>query len=241
VTRDADAGGKPTRVTGRRNSPTLNKTPYTSFVQRGHRVRSWLIAHPGRRNRARLHKHLLTLIGKSVTRPRSPPHDRAHRRRNASASARSRGRHKPARHVHHGAGKQLSILGAGDGTPAGAFSGTKTTSAAPPGRATAKRRRERLRTTGVWASATRTGTVPARSTPANPPLGSFVYWNISAYGHVGIPTATAASTQQHRRKIATQQRPYFNNYRGWTPPRAHTSKPRQPTPLEWTAVSEPCA
>jgi hypothetical protein len=56
----------------------------------------------------------------------------------------------------------------------------------------------------------------ARHTGTNPPRGAFVFWNISAYGHVGLSDGNGgvwATGVNHR--IGHVSRGYFANYLGW--------------------------
>jgi hypothetical protein len=74
-------------------------------------------------------------------------------------------------------------------------------------------------TTGVWASAIAHWNGAPHHTGTKPPAGSFVYWNISAYGHVGIADGSGGfySTSiggkiGHQTSVS-----YFSHYLGWTP------------------------
>ncbi|MGP4018121.1 CHAP domain-containing protein [Saccharopolyspora sp. 5N708] len=80
-------------------------------------------------------------------------------------------------------------------------------------------------TTGVWPSAiahwegaVRAG--KAHTDGSTPPVGAFVYWNISQYGHVGIAdgeggfyASSVAGAIGHADDLS-----YFNNYLGWSDP-----------------------
>ncbi|MGW7683864.1 CHAP domain-containing protein [Kribbella sp. NPDC054772] len=79
-------------------------------------------------------------------------------------------------------------------------------------------------TTGVYASAIANwndavNRGAAHKGDLNPPKGALVFWNISAYGHVGVATgdgnfwATSVNSA-----IGKQKLPYFNNYLGWAQP-----------------------
>jgi hypothetical protein len=59
----------------------------------------------------------------------------------------------------------------------------------------------------------------AKHTTGTPPKGAFVFWNISAYGHVGIAdgsggfwATSVAGKIGHRSSLH-----YFRNYLGWKP------------------------
>ena len=78
--------------------------------------------------------------------------------------------------------------------------------------------------TGVYASAIANWNDAVRRGAAhrgdlNPPKGALVFWNISAYGHVGVAKgdgtfwATSVSGA-----IGTRALPYFSNYLGWAWP-----------------------
>lgn len=56
----------------------------------------------------------------------------------------------------------------------------------------------------------------ARHTGTNPPRGAFVFWNISAYGHVGLSDGNGGvwATSVGNR-IGHVSRGYFSNYLGW--------------------------
>lgn len=78
--------------------------------------------------------------------------------------------------------------------------------------------------TGVYASAIANWNDAVRRGAAhrgdrNPPKGALVFWNISAYGHVGLATgdgyfwATSVNGRIGKAKL-----PYFSNYLGWAQP-----------------------
>jgi uncharacterized protein YraI len=78
--------------------------------------------------------------------------------------------------------------------------------------------------TGIWASAIAdwndaVARGAAHRGDLNPPKGALVFWNISAYGHVGVAKgdgtfwATSVSGA-----IGTRALPYFSNYLGWAWP-----------------------
>ncbi|MGW6200356.1 CHAP domain-containing protein [Kribbella sp. NPDC055110] len=79
-------------------------------------------------------------------------------------------------------------------------------------------------TTGIYASAIANWNDAVRRGAAhrgdlNPPKGALVFWNISAYGHVGVATgdgnfwATSVNS-----RIGKATLPYFSNYLGWAQP-----------------------
>ena len=79
-------------------------------------------------------------------------------------------------------------------------------------------------TTGIYASAIANWNDAVRRGAAhkgdlNPPKGALVFWNISAYGHVGVATgdgnfwATSVNARIGKAKL-----PYFSNYLGWAQP-----------------------
>ena len=78
--------------------------------------------------------------------------------------------------------------------------------------------------TGIYASAIANWNDAVRRGAAhrgdlNPPKGALVFWNISAYGHVGVATgdgnfwATSVNS-----RIGKARLPYFSNYLGWAQP-----------------------
>jgi hypothetical protein len=106
----------------------------------------------------------------------------------------------PAASAHTvSAAPSAAPLSAGDGTPAGAVAWYQAH-------------------IGSTAYQNWNGASPKHTT-GTPPAGSFVYWNISAYGHVGISDgkggAYASSVQGAIGHITSLS--YFANYRGWTP------------------------
>ncbi|HEY3682346.1 MAG TPA: CHAP domain-containing protein [Streptosporangiaceae bacterium] len=112
-------------------------------------------------------------------------------------------------------------LSAGDGTPAGAVAWYKAHIGSTAYQNYCELAAEKAYgTSGVWASANAhwNGAGPKHTT-GTPPAGSFVYWNISAYGHVGISDgkggAYASSVKGAIGHITSLS--YFANYRGWTP------------------------
>lgn len=56
-----------------------------------------------------------------------------------------------------------------------------------------------------------------------PPAGSFVYWNISSYGHVGIADGSGGfySTSIGGKIGHASSVSYFSHYLGWTPAVPH--------------------
>lgn len=79
-------------------------------------------------------------------------------------------------------------------------------------------------TTGIYASAIANWNDAVRRGAAhkgdlNPPKGALVFWNISAYGHVGLATgdgnfwATSVNARIGKAKL-----PYFSSYLGWAQP-----------------------
>ncbi|WAL64490.1 CHAP domain-containing protein [Amycolatopsis cynarae] len=120
----------------------------------------------------------------------------------------------------------VSILAAGDGTPAGAVKWYSNHNGSTAYQGYCEKAAENAYgTTGVWASANAhwNGASPKHAGNYSPPLGAFVYWNISAYGHVGISDGAggfwATSVNGHIGHVtkAMGGYNYFSNYRGWTP------------------------
>ena len=77
-------------------------------------------------------------------------------------------------------------------------------------------RGERYGTTGVWASANaHWNGASSKHYSGTPPVGSFVYWNISAYGHVGIADGSGGiyATSIGGKIGHASSVNYFNNYR----------------------------
>ena len=114
---------------------------------------------------------------------------------------------------------EVSIQGAADGTPAGAIQWYKNHMGSTAWQGLCEKAVENAYgVTGVWASANaHWNGAPHHSGAA--PLGAFVYWNISAYGHVGISDGNGgfyATSVGGKIGHATSVN-YFNNYRGWTP------------------------
>lgn len=58
----------------------------------------------------------------------------------------------------------------------------------------------------------------ARHTTGTPPRGAFVFWNISAYGHVGIADGNGGVwATSVNGAIGHARQGYFANYLGWKP------------------------
>ncbi|MCR6483948.1 hypothetical protein M8542_14075 [Amycolatopsis sp. OK19-0408] len=58
----------------------------------------------------------------------------------------------------------------------------------------------------------------ARHTTGTPPRGAFVFWNISAYGHVGIADGSGGVwATSVNGAIGHARQGYFSNYLGWKP------------------------
>jgi hypothetical protein len=117
---------------------------------------------------------------------------------------------------------ELSILAAADGTPAGAVQWYKNHMGSTGWQGYCEKAVENAYgTTGVWASANAhwNGASPKHTDGSRPPLGAFVYWNISAYGHVGIADGSGGiyATSIGGKIGHASSVHYFNNYRGWTP------------------------
>ncbi|WP_027932042.1 hypothetical protein [Amycolatopsis thermoflava] len=121
----------------------------------------------------------------------------------------------------------VSVLAAGDGTPAGAIAWFKARIGSTAYQGYCEKAVENAYgTTGVWASANAhwNGASPKHAGDRNPPLGAFVYWNISSpYGHVGISDgaggfyATSVGGKIGHVTKAQGGYSYYSNYRGWTP------------------------
>ncbi|GAA1023829.1 MULTISPECIES: CHAP domain-containing protein [Amycolatopsis] len=116
---------------------------------------------------------------------------------------------------------EANLTGAADGTPAGAVAWYKAHAGSTGWEHYCEKAAENsYGTTGVWASANAhwNGASP-KHTSGKPPAGSFVYWNISAYGHVGIADGNGGfyATSVGGKIGHGSSTSYFNNYRGWTP------------------------
>ncbi|WP_410638780.1 hypothetical protein [Amycolatopsis sp. lyj-346] len=58
----------------------------------------------------------------------------------------------------------------------------------------------------------------ARHTTGTPPRGAFVFWNISAYGHVGLADGSGGVwATSVNGAIGHARQGYFANYLGWKP------------------------
>ncbi|TCO53769.1 CHAP domain-containing protein [Actinocrispum wychmicini] len=117
---------------------------------------------------------------------------------------------------------ELGALAAADGTPSGAVQWYQSHMGSTGWQGYCEKAVENAYgTTGVWASANAHwfGASPKHTDGSRPPLGSFVYWNISAYGHVGIADGSGGiyATSIGGRIGHASSVNYFNNYRGWTP------------------------
>jgi hypothetical protein len=111
---------------------------------------------------------------------------------------------------------------AGDGTPAGAVQWYQAHMGSTGWEDYCEKAAENsYGTTGVWASAIAhwNGASPKHQGNYSPPLGAFVYWNISAYGHVGISDGNggAYATSVNGKIGHITSLNYFANYLGWTP------------------------
>lgn len=119
----------------------------------------------------------------------------------------------------------MAPMSAGDGTPAGAVAWYRAHDGSTGWQSYCEKAAENAYgTTGVWASANQHWeNAPQHPGNYSPPLGAFVYWNISAYGHVGISDGAGGfwATSVHGAighvTKADGGYNYFNNYRGWTP------------------------
>ncbi|GAA3574198.1 hypothetical protein GCM10022222_68240 [Amycolatopsis ultiminotia] len=128
--------------------------------------------------------------------------------------------------VHPAAGTfsvlpEAAVDGSGDGTAAGAIAWYKAHLGNTGWEHYCEKAAENsYGTTGVWASANAhwNGASP-KHTSGTPPVGSFVYWNISAYGHVGIADGNGGfyATSVGGKIGHGSSTSYFSNYRGWTP------------------------
>ncbi|MGA8112450.1 MAG: CHAP domain-containing protein [Actinocatenispora sp.] len=122
---------------------------------------------------------------------------------------------------------QVTLTGAADGTPAGAVQWYQANMGSSGYEGYCEMAAENsYGTTGVWPSAIDHwyGAVDAgkaHSGDPNPPLGAFVYWDISApYGHVGISdgaggfySSSIGGAIGHQSSVY-----YFSNYLGWSDP-----------------------
>lgn len=119
----------------------------------------------------------------------------------------------------------ISILAEADGTPEGAVAWFKNRDGDTSYQGLCEKAVENAYgTTGVWASAlAHWNGAEQHPGDTNPPLGAFVYWNISQYGHVGISDGNggfyATSVNGAIGHVSKDEGGYgyFNNYLGWTP------------------------
>lgn len=126
---------------------------------------------------------------------------------------------------------QVSVaapMSAGDGTPAGAVAWMKAHVGSSGWEHYCEKAVENAYgTTGIWASAIAhwNGASPKHAGDRNPPAGAFVYWNISAYGHVGISDGAGGfySTSISGAIGHSTTLSHFSSYLGWTP----AARPRQ--------------
>ncbi|GAA0316501.1 hypothetical protein NE235_15150 [Actinoallomurus spadix] len=115
---------------------------------------------------------------------------------------------------------QVSPLSAGDGTPAGAVQWMKNHVGSTGWEHYCEKAVENAYgTTGVWASAIAHWNGAPHHSGTKPPAGSFVYWNISSYGHVGIADGNGGfySTSISGKIGHASSVSYFSHYLGWTP------------------------
>jgi len=116
----------------------------------------------------------------------------------------------------------VAPMSAGDGTAAGAVAWYKAHNGSTAYQGYCEKAAENAYgTTGVWGSANAhwNGASPKHAGDKNPPLGAFVYWNISAYGHVGISDGAGGFwATSVNGKIGLAKLPYFNSYLGWAYP-----------------------
>ncbi|WP_031464586.1 hypothetical protein [Sciscionella sediminilitoris] len=122
--------------------------------------------------------------------------------------------------------QQVSVRSAADGSPAGAVAWYSSHAGSTGWEHYCEKAAENAYgTTGVWASAIAhwNGASPKHSGDKNPPLGAFVYWKISQYGHVGVSDgkggfwATSVGGKIGHVTKAGGGYGYFSNYLGWTP------------------------
>ncbi|MDN3353766.1 hypothetical protein [Actinomadura sp. DC4] len=111
-------------------------------------------------------------------------------------------------------------LSAGDGTPAGAVTWMKNHVGSTGWEHYCEKAVENAYgTTGIWPSAIAHWNGAPHHSGTKPPAGSFVYWNISSYGHVGIADGSGgfySSSIGGKIGHATSVS-YFSHYLGWTP------------------------
>lgn len=119
-----------------------------------------------------------------------------------------------------------NALAGGNGTPAGAVAWYQRNNGRTSCEHYCELAAERAYgTSGVWASAIAHWNGATQHRNRNAPLGAFVYWNISQYGHVGVSDGKggAWATGVGGRIGHISSLNGFSNYLGWTP----AARPRQ--------------
>ena len=114
---------------------------------------------------------------------------------------------------------QASPLSAGDGSAAGAVQWMKNHVGSTGWEHYCEKAVENAYgTTGVWASAIAHWNGATHHSGTKPPAGSFVYWNISSYGHVGIADGNGGfySTSIGGKIGHASSVSHFSHYLGWT-------------------------
>jgi hypothetical protein len=122
--------------------------------------------------------------------------------------------------------QQVAPASAGDGTPQGAVQWYQAHNGDTSYQGLCEKAAENAYgTTGVWASAIAhwRGAVnagKAHQGDMNPPLGAFVYWNISQYGHVGIADGNGGfyASSVNGAIGHGDSLNYFSAYLGWSDP-----------------------
>lgn len=120
----------------------------------------------------------------------------------------------------------VSPTGAADGTAKGAVAWYKGNLGSSAYQGMCEKAAENAYgTTGVWASAIAHWEGSKRAGKAHagdkkPPLGAFVYWNISNYGHVGIADGNGGiyASSMNGAIGHADSVDYFANYLGWSDP-----------------------
>jgi hypothetical protein len=115
--------------------------------------------------------------------------------------------------------QHASPLSAGDGTIAGAIQWMKNHAGSTAYEGYCEKAVENAYgTTGVWPSAIAHWNAGVHHSGTTPPVGSFVYWNTSQYGHVGIADGSggfySSSINGHIGHATSVS--HFPNYLGWT-------------------------
>lgn len=108
----------------------------------------------------------------------------------------------------------------GDGTPAGAVEWMRDNLGYSGLEGSCERAVElAYGTSGIWPSAIAHWQGAPEHTSGTAPAGSFVYWNISQWGHVGIADGSGGfySTSVNGAIGHESNVDYFSNYLGWTP------------------------